>query len=249
MSELHERRWPLDGAKAGVVIVHGLAEHVDRYDWTANKLNEAGYAVYARDARGHGRSVGFPGDMGGDAKRLSADVAEYVRAVATDNPKTFLLGHSMGTMISLPAAVSAGDVLSGLILSGLATQPGAAVLEALGQAEPSLPPETVSRDPAIVKAYIDDPLVFPTIPQATIGTLMELTGLALEALPQVKIPTLLLHGTGDLLCDVEGARQAMQQLAVADKTLKEYEGLYHEVLNEPERDQVVADAIAWLDAH
>jgi alpha-beta hydrolase superfamily lysophospholipase len=250
MTQLFERAWPVDAAKAAVVIVHGLAEHSGRYDYVARKLNAAGYAVYAQDLRGHGQSVGFPGDMGGDVHQIVSDIVVECERVRTEHPKTFLLGHSMGTLYSLPAVVQApAGTLAGLILSGIAVVPGPAVLASLASGE-GIPPETVSRDPEIVKAYIDDPLVFnDSVPPEIMTMAVEATTQALQAIPLVPIPTLLVHGSADVLCDMSGAQQAHTELVITDKTLKIYEGLYHEVLNEPERDGVIADVVTWLDAH
>src|SRR5688500_14252905 len=103
MSDLYERAWPVADAKAAVVIVHGLGEHSGRYEHVAQALNAAGYAVYAADVRGHGQSVGFPGNIGEDPAQLSTDVVEQVTRVHAAHEKVFLLAHSLGTLISLPA--------------------------------------------------------------------------------------------------------------------------------------------------
>lgn len=250
MSEIFERTWPLDGAKAGVVVVHGLAEHSGRYDYVARKLNEAGYAVYAQDVRGHGRSVGFPGDMGGDPQQLVNDLVSQCTRVAEAHDKTFLLAHSMGTLIALPAVAQApSGTLDGLVLSGTALVPGEAILVSLSTGE-GVPPALISRDPAIVQAYVDDEYVFAdAVPDSILNMALEANAKATEALPLVTIPVLLIHGLDDKIADLAGAQQAHTQMVVTDKTLKVYEGLYHEVLNEPERDKVIADVVAWLDAH
>jgi acylglycerol lipase len=113
-----------------------------------------------------------------------------------------------------------------------------------------LPAETISRSPEIVKAYVDDPLVFnDNVPPELMAKLIEVIGRFNEAIPKVNVPVLLIHGTADLLTAFEGANLAHAQLIVTDKTLKAYEGLYHEVLNEPERDQVIADVVGWMDEH
>lgn len=250
MSELYERSWPVDGAKGAVVIVHGLAEHSGRYEHVAAALNAAGYAAYARDLRGHGHSVGFPGDVGGDVARLAQDIADHCVAVHANHPRTFLLAHSLGSLLALPAAASMPvGTIAGLVLSGLATAPGPAILESLASGT-GLPAEAVSRDPVVVKAYKEDPLVFyDRVPVETMVLAVEVTQRAVEAIPLVQVPVLLLHGADDVLCDPEASRAAHAQLNVSDKTLIVYEGLYHEVFNEPEQDRVLADTIAWLDAH
>ncbi|MEX0874041.1 MAG: lysophospholipase [Actinomycetota bacterium] len=250
MGDLHERTWLLDNAKGAVVIIHGIAEHSGRYEHVGRALNEAGYASYAYDHRGHGRSIGAPGDMGEDVERLVLDVVEACVAARASHERTFLLAHSMGTLFALPATAQAPtSTLSGLILSGVALVPGEAVLTSLTTGE-GLPAATISRDPSVVKAYEDDPLIFnDAIPPEMMARAAEAIQGATEAIPNITIPVLLLHGTDDVLTSIEGANMVHAQLVVSDKTLKVYDGLYHEVLNEPEKETVIADVVAWLDAH
>lgn len=250
MSELHEQVWPVTDAKAGVVIVHGLAEHSGRYAHVAQALNKAGYTVYAADLRGHGRSAGFPGDMGGDLQTLINDVISFCARAAGAHTKTFLLAHSMGTLLALPAVAEmpAGTV-DGLILSGVALMPGPAVLEAIGSGE-GIPPELISRDPEVVEAYKKDELVFyDRVPQELMAMAMEATQRASAAVPQINVPTLILHGADDQICDISGADYVFVELVVVDKQIQRCHGLYHEVLNEPEKDKVIGDVVTWLDAH
>jgi alpha-beta hydrolase superfamily lysophospholipase len=249
MTDIFVRTWPLENAKAAIVITHGVAEHSGRYEHVAQALNAAGYAVSAFDHRGHGQSIGFPADMGDDVDQLIADVVAQVVAAKESHEKVFLLAHSMGTLFALPAATEIPvDALTGLILSGVALAPGPAVLESLGSGG-SLPPETISRDPAVVKAYVDDPLVFTELPTMLTEKAGDAITKAIEAIPKITVPVLLLHGTQDQLTSIDGANMVYAQLVVTDKTLHAYEGLYHEVLNEPEKDKVIGDLVTWLDAH
>lgn len=246
MTELFERAWPATDAKGAVVIVHGLAEHSGRYEYVAQALNAAGYAAYAQDARGHGQSVGFPGDMGGDPDRVLDDVVELCARVRREHEVVFCLAHSMGTLFAVPAvARMPSDTLRGLVLSGTVGAPGPAGEELMTKG--SVPPEAVSRDPEIVKAYVDDPLVFEQVPQELLALAGEVTAKFFEAIPKITLPVLLIHGENDLLCGLAGAQLVHTQLVGTDKTLLTYPGLYHEVLNEPERDKVIADVVAWLD--
>jgi alpha-beta hydrolase superfamily lysophospholipase len=248
MPDLFERTWPIATAKGAVVIVHGLGEHSGRYEYVARALNEAGYAVFAQDARGHGQSVGFPGDMGGDPNQVIADVVEFCTRVRAEHEAVFCLAHSMGTLFALPAvAQMATGTLRGLVLSGTVGAPGPAS-ETL-MTEGKVPPEAVSRDPDVVKAYIDDPLVFETVPAKLLELAGEVTAKYFEAIPMINIPTLFIHGEEDLLCRLAGPQMVHTQLVTTDKTLRTYPELFHEVLNEPEKDQVIADVVGWLDAH
>lgn len=250
MAEIHERTWPLDGAKGAVLIVHGLAEHSGRYEWVAQQLNAAGYAVHAIDLRGHGGSVGFPGDMGQDVGRIILDIVEHAVGLSAAHERTFLLAHSMGTLFTIPATGQMPEgTLSGLILSGTAIQPAEAALESM-QGGPGLPADAISRSPEIVQAYVDDPLVFnEQVPPEILGLFGEVFAKVVETIPLINVPVLLIHGTDDKLVSIEGANMVHAQLVTTDKTLIGYEGLYHEVLNEPERDKVIADVIEWLEKH
>jgi alpha-beta hydrolase superfamily lysophospholipase len=248
MADLFERTWPVAGAKAAVVIVHGLGEHSGRYEYVARALNAKGYSVFAQDVRGHGQSIGFPGDMGDDIDRLFADVVDECVRVRAAYDIVFLLAHSMGTLISMPAVTRMpSGTLRGLILSGTALRPGPAAAEMITNG--AVPPSVLSRDPAVVKAYEDDPLVWKKVPIEVLIRGAEIGELAEKSVPEIQMAVLLIHGTDDQLCSIDGANYVWVQLVTVDKVLQGYPGLYHEVLNEPERDQVIGDVVAWLDKH
>lgn len=248
MPDIYERSWPVGGAKAAVGIVHGLGEHSGRYEYLASKLNAANYSAYGMDVRGHGKSVGFPHQMGNDANQLVADVVEFCIGIRESYDKVFLLAHSMGTLLSIPAVPRIpADTLSGLVLSGTATEPGPAGGDLFTKG--SVPLESLSRDPAVQQAYADDPLVWDNVPQEVLGGVMEIGGLVAAAIPLIEIPVFLIHGVDDPLASISGANAVYAELVITDKTLKGYEGLRHEILNEPERDQVIGDVVAWLDKH
>lgn len=243
-SQIFVRTWPLPDPKGAVVITHGLAEHSGRYEHVAQALNAAGYAVSAYDHRGHGQSVGYPADMGADVDVLISDMVAQCVAAQQLHPKVFLLAHSMGTIFALPAATKVPDgALVGLILSGVALAP---MIDPSGD---GIPASAISRDPEVVKAYEDDPLVFTGMPSLISEKAIDAIGMAMDAIGKITIPVLLLHGSEDKLTSLEGANMLHTQLVITDKTLKVYEGLYHEVLNEPEKDQVIADLVTWLDTH
>ena len=248
MADIYERSWPVAGAKAAVAIVHGLGEHSGRYEHVAAALNAANYSAYAMDVRGHGRSIGFPHNMGEDAGRLVQDVVEFCVGVRESYEKTFLLAHSMGTLLAIPAVPrTPTGTLSGLILSGTATEPGAAGADLVTKG--AVPLDALSRDPAVQQAYADDPLVWKSVPQEVLGRAMELGALVQEAIPLIEIPVLLVHGKDDPLTNITGASAVYAELVISDKTLLGYDGLRHEILNEPEQQQVFADIIGWLDKH
>ena len=242
-----------DGRRSGaVLIVHGLAEHKGRYAYVQDRLADAKYASYAIDLRGHGEAEGFPGKVGSPDEWLD-DIEEALTLVRNaETGPVFVLAHSMGT---LPALAYLGERsqegVRGLVLSACPIAPGQVTLDSLANPDaPGIPPSAVSRDPAVVKAYADDPLVFnENVPPECTAAVMLVSQRAYAAASSVTIPVHLIHGGGDPIADSSGSQDMLDALASADKTLKVYPGLYHEVFNEPERDRVLGDVIAWLDAH
>lgn len=240
-----------DGDPRGtVLVVHGLAEHRGRYAYVQAKLAEAGYTSHAIDLRGHGEAEGFPGKIG-SPDELIDDVEAGVK-LARDIGPLFIIAHSMGTLPTLAfLGERAPDAIAGVVLSACPIAPGQATLDALADPDaPGIPPETVSRDPAVVRAYAEDPLVFNTnVPPECTAAVMLVSQRAYAAAASVSQPALLLHGGADPIAEASGSQDLYDVLSSTDKTLKVYEGLYHEVFNEPERDDVIADVVAWLDAH
>jgi alpha-beta hydrolase superfamily lysophospholipase len=245
-----------------VVIVHGAGEHSDRYRHVADALTADGYAVHALDHRGHGRSEG-PRALIDRLDHAVADLDQLLLEAREPHPRApvFMLAHSMGGTLALRYAVRHPDRLTGLILSGPlaaleAAPPGMRVAAAiLSAVAPRLPlvavdPALVSRDPEVVSAYRSDPLVHHgRLPVRTVAELSR----AIDAFPDevgaIIVPTLILYGTEDGLCPPEGSVMLGERIGAADKTVKPYEGLFHEILNEPERGEVLADIRAWLAAH
>ena len=237
---------PSGEAAGSVLIVHGLAEHKGRYAYVQQRLADAGYTSHAIDLRGHGEADGFPGKVS-SADEFVDDVAEGLRF-----EPTFVIAHSMGTLPTLACLGERGaGSLRGLVLSACPIAPGQATLDALANPDaPGIPPSAVSRDPAIVKAYAEDPLVFnENVPPECTAAVMLTAQRAFEAAASVSLPVLLIHGGADPIADASGSKDMHDALASADKSLKVYDGLYHEVFNEPERDQVIDDVIGWLNAH
>jgi alpha-beta hydrolase superfamily lysophospholipase len=247
--------------RAIVVLAHGASEHSGRYEHVATRLVQDGYAVYAIEHRGHGRSSG-PRALIDRVDHAVADLDRLILTVVSRHPEAalFLLGHSMGGTIALCYAILHGERLSGLILSGplaaiqaapAAQRVAARVLSALAPRLPvvSIDVSLVSRDPAVVDAYVEDPLVHHgKLPARTVA---ELAG-AIETFPhevqKITIPTLIMYGTADGLCPPAGSLMLSEHIGAQDKTLKAYDGLHHEILNEPEQGQVLDDLCAWLGA-
>jgi acylglycerol lipase len=259
--EIYWQSWLPEGEpRALVLIAHGAAEHSGRYRWTAEQLVARGHAVYALDHRGHGRSQG-PRSYVDRMENVVADL-DRLRALArTRYPAAplFLLGHSMGGCISLEYALRHQDELAGLALSAplavLDANPVARVASrALSRIAPRLPVykidgTTVSRDPEVVRDYDSDPLNHRgMLPARTIGELERATTAFPERLPALKLPIVITYGTGDRLVNPAGSRLVQDRSSSEDCTLIPYEGLYHEVLNEPERERVLADYADWIEA-
>ena len=233
-----------------VLIVHGLAEHRGRYPYVQQTLAEAGYASHAIDLRGHGEADGFPGKVGSPDEFI--DDVEAGVGLARENGPFFIVAHSMGTLPTLAyLGERSQDGIAGVVLSACPIAPGQATLDSLADPDaPGIPPETVSRDPEIVRAYAEDPLVFnANVPPECTAAVMLVSQRGYLAAPQISVPALLVHGGSDPIAEAAGSKELHDALGSADKTLKIYDGLYHEVFNEPEKDQVLADVVAWLDAH
>jgi alpha-beta hydrolase superfamily lysophospholipase len=255
--------WLPPGPCRGVVVIaHGAGEHSGRYLHVADRLVGEGYAVYALDHRGHGRSMG-PRALVDRMDNLVADLDTLVVQASNAHPglPVFLLGHSMGGTVSLCYALRHQDRLDALALSGpLAAidEPPAVVriaAKVLSALIPRLPaigvdPSLVSRDPAVVQAYRDDPLVrHRKLPVRTVAELAAAVESFPGRAPEITVPTLILYGTADQVCPTEGSVMLGNRIGATDRTIKSYPGLYHEILNEPEQEQVMDDLCAWLDAH
>ncbi|BCN50959.1 MULTISPECIES: alpha/beta hydrolase [Prescottella] len=253
--------WRPDGPPSGILLLaHGLGEHARRYDHVVERLVGLGLVVYAPDHRGHGRSGGKRIELH-DWSEFLDDLHRLSAVAIAENPglQRFLLGHSMGGAIALSYALDHQDELSGLILSAPAVDvvggKPRVVIEIgkiLGRFAPGIPVETldaksVSRDPAVVAAYESDPLVHHGKVKAGIARGMILAAESFPArLPSLTIPVLLLHGTEDRLADVSGSRMIAAHAGSKDLTLKTYDGLFHEVFNEPEQEKVLDDLVDWL---
>jgi alpha-beta hydrolase superfamily lysophospholipase len=264
-AKLYARAWLPERAPDAVLVVsHGLAEHSGRYAEFAAHFVTRGYAVYALDHRGHGRSSGVRANVG-RFSWLVSDLGAFAGRAQREHPDlpVFLVGHSMGGAIALASALRNPAGLKGLVLSGPALAAGDAVsgpkrlaVRLLSRFSPNtgamtLPAAAISRDPAVVRAYESDPLVHRgAIPARTLVELVE----AMEEFPEIatglKTPVLVQHGTADRLVPLAATRPVYERLGLPRmRTVRLYDGLFHEIYNEPEREQVLADLESWLDAY
>lgn len=257
---LYTQSWCAALPKATLVLIHGMAEHSARYNHVGEYFAAHGYTVHTMDLRGHGRSPG---------KRIlfrridehSHDVADFLTWVRQQDPDRplFLLGHSMGGLIVTYYVLTQSPDLLGVILSGpaLKLEGVSPLLLAVGRLVarilPTLPmtkldTTAVSRDPAVVQANLADPLNYHGgIPAATGMAMVNAVDAVDRQMEALRLPLLIVQGTADRLIDPEGSKQLYARAGSSDKMLKLYEGLYHEVLNEPEKEQVMAEIVAWLD--
>ena len=259
--KLYYRSWlPSCEPKMVLLVVHGLAEHSGRYASFASHFTDRGFAVFSFDQRGHGKSEGFPGYVNRFSDYLN-DLELFYNVFNDEykNAKTYLVGHSVGGLIATAYAHKHQDSFSGLILSGATIKPGSSLSPAkitiarmLSFLLPKLGVDTidttaVSRDQKVVNTYANDPLVYhgkisARLGAELIGAMQRLT----EQVSEIKLPALIMHGTCDHLSDPEGSRLLYDKIGSDDKTLKEYDGFFHEIFNEPEQLQVYRDVEDWL---
>ncbi len=259
--ELALFRWPVQAPRATCLLVHGYAEHTGRYQELASTLVSAGIEPWAIDLRGHGRSPGRRADV-----RIFADyiedvlrLSERVRAERPDLPR-LLLGHSMGGTIALRFALEHPDRVNLLVLSAPFVRPTVpppawltGLASGLARLAPQLPVQrldaaVLSRDPAEVEAYRNDPLVYNGWIKARIGHELVRSGPPLlERAPALQVPTLIMHGAADGLNDPEASRELASMIGSEDVTLRSYPGGYHELFNDLDRDTVRGDLLAWLN--
>jgi alpha-beta hydrolase superfamily lysophospholipase len=263
---LVRRDWPSAGARGTIVIVHGLGEHIGRYAHVAARLNANRWNVVGYDQRGHGKSPGERGRLvAGDD--LLADLAAVIDAVRADaSGPLVLLGHSLGGLVV--ARFVAGALESpppawqreadGLVLSSPALDIGMttakrALLATLEALTPNLgignglDVNAISRDAAVVAAYRADPLVHDRIAPRLVRFLADAGSAVLALAPRWRLPTLLLYAGSDR-CVVPAGSAAFAAAAPRSLvTTRVFPPLFHEIFNEPERDEVLGVVTTWLD--
>ena len=259
---LFYRMWlPSKDSKASLVISHGYAEHSGRYKHVAEFLMEQGFAVYVLDHRGHGKSEGARANIK-HFNDFATDLCLFLEQVkAASEKKLFLLGHSMGGAIALQTILTSPKLIDGLLLSSpflqSANPPAPLFLNFLGIISsllPNFPVQTldshlISRDPAIVKAYDNDPLVYIGKVKARLGKgLLDAGSDSLEKASSIKVPTFIIHGSADGIVNPKGSEVFYEHCGAKDKSIKIYDDYYHETLNEFGKEVVLKDIIQWLDS-
>lgn len=257
------RGWlPASPPRRVVLIVHGLGEHVGRYANVVDRLVPRGDAVYGHDHIGHGRSHGRRKHVErfADFDDVLTTFREMVRGWHPDLP-LFILGHSLGGLITAHHLIDRQDGLRGAILSGpvVALEQAAPPLTVLAARLTSrlmptagvhaIDPTGISKDPDVVAAYLADPLVSRSKMSARLAVeLMRASRRVSAEAGAITLPLLTVQGADDRLVAATGVRQVFARFGSSDKTLHVYDGLHHEVFNEPERDTVLDDVERWLEA-
>jgi alpha-beta hydrolase superfamily lysophospholipase len=264
---LHVQRWPVPAPRGTLLIVHGLGEHIARHAALATTLNAAGWSVVGYDQRGHGRSDGARGALAAHDSLL-CDLALLVdRCRETEAAPLVLLGHSMGGLTAArfvaealaPIPAPWSRPIDALVLSSPALAAGMTafqklLLAVLGPLAPNLAvsnglePAWISRDPAVVQAYVDDPLRHDRITPRLARFIVAAGVFVRQYAARWRVPTLLLYAGADRCVLPAGARTFAALAPPAVVTTREYADLYHEIFNEPERARGVATLESWLAA-
>jgi alpha-beta hydrolase superfamily lysophospholipase len=246
--------------RAVAVVAHGLRDHATRYEELAAALVRERFVVYAQDMRGHARSGG-PRQRWDSMDELTSDLDRLIAKAKSEHPgrPVFLFGHSLGGLISTRYVLERPDAVNGLVLSGAAL----ALTDDVGGFDkaaarffsvviPGLPAQKLDdtvfvRDDAAKQALASDPLIvhdkLPARSAAVALNAIEDVGTRMES---IAVPLLVMHGTQDVTTNVEGSKALYARAKSADKTLKLWDGLYHDLLHEPERAEVVALVVSWM---
>jgi alpha-beta hydrolase superfamily lysophospholipase len=266
--QLRVREWPIGNPRGTVLIVHGLGEHIGRYAHVAAQLNAWGWSVAGYDQRGHGDSEGARGALHHSGDLLN-DLACVIDTVRAKSPGPLvLLGHSMGGLVaarfvaasSLPGAPSWARPVDALVLSSPALDAGTTawqklLLSVLGPLAPNLgvsnglKPTSISRDAAVVGAYMADPLVHDRITPRLARFIVDAGEWVRANAAMWSVPTLLLYAGSDRCVAPAGSRALAAKAPKALFTVQEFKPLYHEIFNEPEQAEVFAVLGGWLARH
>lgn len=260
-SGLFYRSWPVaDQASAVVLISHGLGEHSGRYEHVAAAFNAAGLHVFALDHLGHGQSPGKRAFVSRFSE-LTDGVAELRTHIAHEYPSmpVYLVGHSLGGLIAASTVLGAAQDYAGLLMTGPAlgvpTPPPAwqvLLLRVFSAVAPglkalALDANAICRDPAVVEDYVADPLVHhENIPARMVVSLFDEGARVMASAKDISLPVLLLHGAKDQLTSASASTEFVDMLASSDKQCTIYDGMYHELFNEPEQEAIIKTCCEWI---
>jgi len=256
---LHVREWPRPDARGTVLIVHGLGEHIGRYAHVAAQFNAWGWNVVGHDQRGHGASEGARGAL---AQRddLLRDLALVIDAVRAQNPGPLVLfGHSLGGLVAARFVAERLRAVDALVLSSPALDAGMnafqkLLLAVLGPLAPNLAvnnglkPAWISRDPAVVQAYVADPLVHDRVTPKLVRFIVDGGEFVRARAARWAVPTLLLWAGSDRCVAPAGSAALAAAAPKSMLTARAFPPLFHEIFNEPEQREVFAVLGDWLSS-
>ena len=251
--------------KALVALVHGLGEHTARYAHVGKALTDSGYILVGFDLRGHGRSGGSRGHAP-SLETYMQDIRQFFVRLETRYPDLphFLYGHSLGGLLVLAYATQYGAHLRGVVATGPGLRSAlqeqkakVAIVRLLGSFLPTMTLQSgldataISRDTSIVEAYKSDPLVHDSASLGFGKAALRAVDLCFERAAEFPVPLLIMHGKDDKIAYSSGSEEYAGLLRAAGKdvTLKLWDDLYHEVHNEPEKEEVFKFMLTWLDQH
>ncbi|MBK7804734.1 MAG: lysophospholipase [Saprospiraceae bacterium] len=249
----------ISDAKANIIFLHGYTEHIGRYGWMIEQMNQAGINVFAYDHRGYGKSDGTRAYINRFGQYID-DLDVYLNQLKKPELPTFLMGHSMGSLIGVGYLVNHLEhQFAGFISSSGALKIDESISPFLRKISGimskiaphlktiKLDPNALSRDPKEVVKYFTDPGVYHGGTKARLGfEMLEAMKSAQNNFHKINIPVLILHGTEDKLADPLGSQWMYDKVSSTDKKLEYFEGLYHEIMNEPEKDDVIKVLITWI---
>ena len=258
---LFYRHWDVSRPRAVCLLVHGLAEHSGRYGNLAGRLTAKGHSVWSMDHRGHGRSEGIRGDC--RSFREFVDDLHLLKqraAEALPGLPLFVIGHSLGGLIALTYAVDHPQEIRGVAVSSPALKlthktPAwkVALVTAIAKVAPLAPfqngvnSSNLCRDPQVVEAYRKDPLIHSVLTARCALALQDALRGSLELAGRLNVPCVIFQSGTDQVCDPETAREFARRANGAPLSLRRYDGMYHELFNEPERGRVIEDLCQWLE--
>lgn len=254
------RSWRSEGAVRGIMIlIHGFNSHSGYMEWPAGQFAANGFAAFALDLRGRGKSEGerFYVEKFSD---WLGDVDKLVDIARSENPgvPVYVLGHSVGGVIASSYVFEHQQEIAGLICESFALDVGLPqlvqlALEGASYLVPHLPVyslknEIFSRNPDVVAQMNNDPLIAnEKQPAETASEVLKAAARLKENMPNFNVPVFIIHGTDDKATRPEGSQYFYDYVGSADKTLKLYEGGYHDLLNDLDKEIVMADILAWVN--
>jgi len=260
---LYLQAWLPVHPKAAIFLIHGLSEHSSRYAHLAQRLTAQDIAVFTFDGRGHGKSsLPKPDVYFEDHTDYLKDIDALFQKAHSYLPKLpiFLYGHSMGGALAASYVINYSPEVKGVILSAAALKPAENTSKILIAASSliskyapklkvlKLDPKQISHDEEEVSKYIADPLIYSDpIPARTAYEVLQMMRGIEEKAGSFTLPVLILHGSEDKLTNPKGSDEFFKKAGSKDKTLIPYPGLYHELHNEFEKDEVIKRIISWIE--